>query len=305
MNEDKELFSIVPYSAKEAENTSFVNYSFWGSVFYNFFKKKMAVLMLVVFVCLMLMSFIIPPLTGFSVESLTPDLDKNFISPCRQYLFGTDAYGRDYWTLTWYSCGLSIKLAFTVAAGQLILGTILGLIWGYIPQSDGIFTAIYNTLDNIPSIIILTLVTMFVGQNFWVMAIALISLGWLSLALEIRNIVYMYRDREYNLASRCLGTPVYRILTKNILPYLTSVIVLNLALSIPATIATESTLSFLGLGFDVNSPTLGVLLKEAKNYFLEYPYLLLFPAVIVALISVTFYLAGNAFADATDPKNHR
>ena len=87
-------------------------------------------------------------------------------------------------------------------------------------------------------------------------------------------------------------------------PYLISVVILRLALSIPQTIALESTLSYLGLGLDVNTPSLGILLRNARNYFLQYPYLLVFPAVIVSLITITFYLVGNAFSDAADPRNH-
>ena len=136
------------------------------------------------------------------------------------------------------------------------------------------------------------------------MAIAMIAFGWLVMARNVRNLVLMYRDREYNLASRCLGTPVWRILIKNIFPYLISVVILRLALSIPQTIALESTLSYLGLGLDVNTPSLGILLRNARNYFLQYPYLLIFPAVIVSLITITFYLVGNAFSDAADPRNH-
>lgn len=113
-----------------------------------------------------------------------------------------------------------------------------------------------------------------------------------------------YRDREYNLASRCLGTRLSRVLTRNILPYLISVIILRVALSIPSTIGLETTLSYLGLGLDINIPSLGILLRNSRAFFLDYPYLLIFPAVIVSLVTITFYLAGNAFSDAADPRNH-
>ena len=124
------------------------------------------------------------------------------------------------------------------------------------------------------------------------------------MARNVRNLVMVYRDREYNLASRCLGTPVWRIMIRNILPYLVSVIILRLAVSIPQTIALESTLSYLGLGLGIETPSLGILLRNSRTYFLERPYLLVFPAVIVSAITVTFYLVGNAFSDAADPKNH-
>ncbi len=153
-------------------------------------------------------------------------------------------------------------------------------------------------------IIYMTLIALLVGQSFTIMAISLVAFGWLIMARNVRNLVFMYRDREFNLASRALGTPISRILLRNILPQLISVIILRLALSIPATITMETTLSYLGLGLDVNTPSLGILLRNARSYFLDYPYLLIFPAVIVSLITITFYLIGNAFSDASDPRNH-
>ena len=161
----------------------------------------------------------------------------------------------------------------------------------------------YNLIDNIPTIIYLTLIALMLGKGTITMAFALIGFGWLGTARNVRNLVFMYRDREYNLASRCLGTSLWRILTKNILPYMVSVIILRLALAIPGTIAYETTLTYLGL-MDISMPSLGILLRNSRSYFLDYPYLLIFPAAIVSIITVTFYLVGNAFSDACDPRNH-
>ena len=227
-----------------------------------------------------------------------------FETPNGEFWFGTDNLGRDYWCQVWYAAQTSIKLALIVALGECFVGVTIGCLWGYVRQLDRFFTEVYNIINNIPTIIYMTLIALLIGQSFTVMAISLICFGWLPMARNVRNLVLMYRDREYNLASRCLGTPVWRVLVKNILPYLVSIIILRLALSIPSTIALESTLSYLGLGLGIDTPSLGVLLRNARNYFLDYPYLLIFPAVIVSLITVTFYLVGNAFSDAADPRNH-
>lgn len=80
-------------------------------------------------------------------------------------------------------------------------------------------------------------------------------------------------------------------------------IILRAALAIPGTIGFETTLTYLGL-MDISLPTLGILLRNARSYFLDYPYLLVFPAAIVSIITITFYLVGNAFSDACDPRNH-
>ncbi len=304
-NEKKDdLFRFVEYSAEAAERTGYSDYSYWKSVFQNFLKKKSAVFMAVVFFALVIFSFVALHIGKYEYTALKADSALAFQTPNSEFWFGTDNLGRDYWCQVWYAAQTSIKLALIVALGECVVGVIIGCLWGYIRKLDRILTEIYNIINNVPVIIYMTLIALLVGQSFTIMCVSLIGFGWLTMARNVRNLVIMYRDREYNLASRCLGTPVWRVLTKNILPYLISIIILRLALSIPATIALESTLSYLGLGLGIDTPSLGILLRNARNFFLERPYLLIFPAVIVSIITVTFYLVGNAFSDAADPRNH-
>ena len=303
VNQD-ELFRVVEYSADAAERIGYSNYSYWRSVWHNFLKKKSAVFMAIVFIVLVVFTFIALAIGKYQYTELMSDREKTFLGPCAEYWFGTDNLGRDYWCQVWYAAQVSIKLALVVAIGEAIVGVAIGCLWGYVRWLDRPLTELYNVINNIPTVIYMTLVALIVGQGFGIMATAMIAIGWLVMARNVRNLVLMYRDREYNLASRCLGTPVRRVLTKNIFPYLVSVVILRLALSIPGTIALESTLSYLGLGLGLETPSLGVLLRNARNSFLDEPYLLIFPAVIVSLITITFYLVGNAFSDAADPRNH-
>ncbi len=300
---EEELFSFVEYSPEEAEKTGYSDYSYWKSVFQNFLKNKPAVILSLVFIALVIFSFVALKIGKYGID-MRIDSSNAFISPNSEFWFGTDNLGRDYWARVWYAAQISIRLALVVAIGEGIIGVTIGLVWGYVKQLDRFFTELYNMINNIPQIIYMTLISFILGQGFWIMAGTLILTGWLTMARNVRNLVIMYRDREYNLASRCLGTPLSRILTKNIFPYLISVIVLRLALSIPSTIGYESTLSYLGLGLDDQTPSLGNLLKNARSQFLSFPYLLIFPAGIVSIITVTFYLVGNAFSDAADPRNH-
>jgi oligopeptide transport system permease protein len=298
------LFQFVEYSPEAAERTGYSDYSYWKSVFQNFLKKKSAVVMSFIFFGLVIFSFIALMIGKYDYATLKTNSDLAFTNPNGEFWFGTDNLGRDYWCQVWYAAQTSIKLALIVALGECVLGVTIGCVWGYVRQLDRILTEVYNVINNVPMIIYMTLIALIVGKSFTIMAISLIAFGWLTMARNVRNLVLMYRDREYNLASRCLGTPVWRVLVKNIFPYLISIIILRLALSIPSTIALESTLSYLGLGLDVNTPSLGVLLRNARTSFLDHPFLLIFPAAIVSLITITFYLVGNAFSDAADPRNH-
>jgi oligopeptide transport system permease protein len=302
--QENELFHFVEYSHDKAEMIGYSEYSYWKSVFQNFLKKKTAVVLSVVFIGLVIFSFVALAIGKYDYENLTTDTALAFISPNSEYWFGTDNIGRDYWCQVWFAAQTSIKLSLIVAVGECLLGITIGCLWGYVRKLDGFFTELYNLLYNVPMIIYMTLIAFLIGQSFTIMAASLVLFGWPAMARNIRNLVMMYRDREYNLASRSLGTPVSRILVKNILPQLISVIILRLALSIPQTISYESMLSYLGLGLDVNTPSLGILLRNARTFFLDFPHLLVFPAIVVSTITITFYLIGNAFSDAADPRNH-
>jgi oligopeptide transport system permease protein len=140
--------------------------------------------------------------------------------------------------------------------------------------------------------------------GFWTIVVALCSTGWLSIARFVRNKVIMIRDAEYNIASRCLGTPLRRMITRNVLPYLASVLIMEAALTIPYSIGSEVFLGFIGLGLPLDTVSLGNLVNMGKNSFLLYPYQLAWPTVVLAAVTISFYIVGNAFADASDPRNH-
>ena len=303
---EKQLFEFAEYHSQDAEKTGYSNYSYWKSVWANFIKKKVAVVMAIVFFALLIFTFIAPLISIYDANTVRidfPNRETRFMAPNSHFWFGTDSLGCDYWCQVWSATRTSIILSVSVSVGQILVGVLIGLLWGYVRKLDRFFTELYNFIDNIPTIIYMTLIALMIGKSTLIMAVAMIAFYWLGTARNIRNLVFMYRDREYNLASRCLGTGLGRILAKNIFPYLISVIVLRLALSIPGIIAYETTLSYLGL-LDITTPSLGILLRDARSNFLEYPYLMVFPAAIVSLITVTFYLVGNAFSDACDPRNH-
>ena len=112
------------------------------------------------------------------------------------------------------------------------------------------------------------------------------------------------RDREYSLASRCLGTPINRIVSKNILPFLTSVIVTLLATELPLYISYEVFLSFIGIGLSAQVPSLGRMIQQAQTSFLTFPWAFWPPVVVASVITIILYLLGQNLADASDPRTH-
>lgn len=299
---DQELFSFVEFDRRKSEDTGYSDYSYWRSVLRSFAKNKFAVTLLVIMVLLVVFAFFANATARFGIEDLNRS-DK-LVSPNATFWFGTDSIGRDMWARTWYATTISLEIASVVTFVCVIIGIVIGCIWGYVRATDRFFTEIYNIIANIPQTVYLILLTYIMEPGMSTLIISMCTTSWLALARNVRNLVFMIRDREYNLASRCLGTPLYRMIVKNLIPYLVSVIILRMALMIPQVISLEVTLSYLGLGLPSTMPSLGALLSQGRTKFQDYPHLLIFPALIVSIITISFYLAGNAFSDASDPRNH-
>lgn len=186
----------------------------------------------------------------------------------------------------------------------ILLESLVGAIWGSSKAIDKVMLEIYNIISSVPYILIVTVLLYAFGRGFWQLVLAMCLTGWLGTAYFIRTQVMIIRDREYNLASKCLGTPTLRLVTRNILPYLLSVVMTSVSLEIPAAISTEVTLSFLGIGLNVSIPSLGRMINQYSNYFNGYPHLFWAPVLTLAVVTVSLYVIGQALADASDPRTH-
>lgn len=316
----EEAFQLVPYSETEAERIGYSNYSYWRSTFQMFLKNKLAATLLIVIAVIMLFAFVQPYIPGQKDAIEINNWPEGTViagipvagmpitnqKPNAEFWFGTNSIGQDLWSNIWSGTRTSLIIGFSVAILEAIIGTIAGVVWGYVRKLDFLFTELYNIISNIPTTIILILATYVMEPGILTMIIAMTITGWIGLARFIRNQVLIIRDRDFNLASRCLGTPTSRIITKNLLPQMVSVIMLRMALSIPAAIGWEVFLTYIGLGLDISTPSLGNLINTGRA-LMSAPnlrYQLVFPAMILSIITICFYLVGNAFADAADPKNH-
>lgn len=309
--EDQALFTFAQYDPEAAERVGYSGYSYWGSTVRIFLKNKTAVFLLIMMMLLIAFTIIQPylpnqkhpnkihidPETGYQLRNQRPN---------EEFWFGTNVIGQDLWARIWSGTRTSLLIAIIVGIWEIFFGIFIGAIWGYVRQLDALITEIYNVINNVPTTILLMLLTYIMRPSFKTMVVAMCATGWLGMARFVRNQIVIIRDQEYNLASRCLGTPTSRIITKNLLPYLVSVIVMRIALSIPGTIGWEVFLTYIGLGLPVDTPSLGNLLNEGRQVMMarSLRYQLIFPAIVLSVITISFYVLGNAFADASDPRNH-
>ena len=308
---DEELFSFAEFDASAAERGGYSNYSYWSATVRAFLRDKVAVFFLILMVALLAFTFIQPFLPG-QMDPLTIHYDESGrglqnLSPGEEgFLFGTNEIGQDIWARIWSGTRTSLLIGFVVACVEAVVGIFMGVLWGYVRKLDFLFTELYNVLDNIPQTLLLILFSYILMPGVDTIIFALCLTGWLGMARFIRNQVVIIRDRDYNLASRCLGTSIRSIVFRNLLPYLVSVITMRMALAIPSAIGNEVFVTYIGIGLPVNIPALGNLIDTGRRLMMipALRYQLYFPVAVLALITISFYVIGNAFADAADPKNH-
>ena len=308
---DSELFSLQGYDASEAERGGYSNYSYWRSTFRMFLKGKVTAVLLIIMVAVILFSIIQPFLPGqkdpleIYINPATGIQYRNE-PPGEVFFIGSNNIGQDLWSRVWSGTRTSLFIGFAVALVEAVVGIIVGALWGYVRALDRIITEIYNVLNNIPTTIVMILFTYVMKPGMTTIIVAMSVTAWIGMARFVRNQIIIIRDREYNLASRCLGTTTRRIITKNLLPYLVSVIMMRMALAIPGAISSEVFLTYIGLGLPVDIPSLGNLVNEGRKLMMlpTLRYQLIFPLIAVSIITISFYVMGNAFADAADPKNH-
>ena len=308
---DPALFTFAEFDTSAGERIGYSNYSYWRSTMRLFLRNRTAVLLLAILGMLLAFTFLQPLLPGqrgATMINVDPATGRQFrnLPPSATFWFGTNSIGQDLWSRIWAGTRTSLLIGILVGIVEMLLGVAFGAIWGYVRKADRMFTEIYNVLNNIPTTIVLLLLAYIMRPSFQTMVIAMCAAGWHGVARFVRNQIVIIRDREYNLASRCLGTPTRRIIVKNLLPYLVSVIMLQTAISIPSTIGWEVFLTYIGIGLPVSIPSLGNLVNEGRLIMMapSLRHQLIFPTIVVSIITVSFYVLGNAFSDASDPRNH-
>ena len=282
-------------------------YSYWGSVFRQFLKKKSTIIMLGILISIILMSFIYPMFSDFDFNDVSKvnDFSARYIKPNAEHWFGTDSNGKSLFDGVWFGARNSILISVIATFINVVIGVIVGGIWGISKSVDRIMMEVYNVINNIPSLLIVIVLTYSIGAGFWNLIFAMSVTTWISVAHSIRIQMLRYRDLEYNLASRTLGTPSYKIIMKNIMPQLVSVIVTSTSQMLPSFISYEAFLSFFGLGLPITVPSLGRLISDYSQNVTTNAYLFWIPLTTLVLVSLSLFVVGQNLADASDPRTHR
>ncbi len=245
--------------------------------------------------------------TGYKVRVLYKEYFNYQNGFYANFVFGTNGYGQDILVCLAIGARLSFMLAIFVSAINLTIGTIYGSIEGYYGGAvDMTMERISDILASVPFIVVATLFQLHFAEKAGVipsLLFAFVLTGWVGMASRVRMQFYRFKSQEYILASRTLGAKDMRLMFKHILPNAIGTIITGSVLSIPGVIFSESMLSYLGI---VNLATsgwtsIGTMLSQGQGTLSTYPHIIMFPAIFIALLMVSFNLFGNGLRDAFNP----
>lgn len=310
---DEELFSQVDNNKLESEKITAPRYSYWKSVFRVFFRNKLNIVLLALLFLVVVFAYIYPMCIEYDRFANINDLTAQHLTPSQaidkygfsiHYILGTGGSGEPIFDSIWFGARISISLALICAAINMTVGIVVGAIWGFSKKVDKFMTEVYNIIGNVPTILFISVMVMIMSASFWTLVFAMTITGWLFIAYFIRTQVIIIRDREYNLASRCLGTPIFRIAMRNILPFMTSIIVTLAATEIPSYISSEVFLSHIGIGMADMSLGKIIEMTNASMFVTGRELEFWAPVAVTAIITIVLYVVGQKLGDASDPRTH-
>jgi len=231
------------------------------------------------------------------------------------FLFGTDVFGKDLFTLIWLGLRTSLLLGVLASISNIIVGVIWGAFSAYYGgQVDILMERFTDIWGSFPQITMIGIITVLIGPGFLALFIFMVYDGWIGVAKVTRLQFYRYKGREYVLAARTLGASDRRIIFKHILPNTLGTIVTRVILSIPSVIFLEVNLSYLGFGIGngqsltigpltLTGTSIGVILNDGQQQiFAGNLWLIIYPTIIVSILMITFNMFGNALRDALNPQ---
>ncbi len=266
--------------------------------------NKLATFGIILFVVLLVICLMAPIIAPYDYQAI--DLRNKSQTPNAEHLFGTDNLGRDILSRVLYGGRYSITMGIFSLMVSLVLGTILGSIAGYFGDwVDNIIMRALDIIQSLPGMLLTIVLSAVLGSGYINTILALSINGIPGEARMLRGQILKVRGNEYVEAAQAINCSKTRIITQHILPNSFSPMIVQASMGIASRIMTASSLSFIGLGVQPPAPEWGAMLSDARVYIREYPHMILFPGIAIALTVLSLNLFGDGLRDALDPKLKR
>ena len=267
-------------------------------------ENKTAVISAAVILLLVLSAVLAPLLTPYTEKEM--DLMNRLSPPSAQHLLGTDEGGRDVLTRLLYGARVSLLIGVVPALLSMILGAVMGILAGYRGGwVDAVIMRIVDVMLAFPSMLLAMVIMYSLGDGMINVFLTLTLVNWANVARVVRAQTLQLKNSEFVEAARVIGVPKGKIRRRHILPNCLPTLLVLFTLNIPASILTESSLSFLGLGIQPPYASWGLMINTGRQFLLNAPWLCFVPGAAIMLVVLAFNFLGNGLLDVLDPRQKK
>lgn len=292
--------SFAKLEKKKTVEVSVETQSVWKNIWKELKKNKVAMISVLLLVILII-AVLLAPLSPYDPYKLDGSQKLQGISA--SHWFGTDEYGRDYFTRTLYGGRVSLLVGFMSMIMTVVIGTSLGVFSGYVGGKVDMFLMSFTDIFlALPSMLLMVILNTFLKPGLPTLIVVLSLFSWASVARITRAETMSLKERDFVVATQNLGASNFRVIVKHIVPNILGPVIVAASLSVANAILMESSLSFLGLGVQIPRASWGSMLQGAQAHILDYPLLAVYPGVMILITVLSFNLLGDILRNALEPK---
>jgi oligopeptide transport system permease protein len=286
--------------------------SLWVDARRRLLKNRAAMASIGVLASITLLALLAPPLSSYAYDQVNYDIIAcapqwwPVDAACRApgHIFGTDAVGRDLFVRVLFGARVSLAVGLVATLVSLLIGVLYGAVAGYLGgRTDALMMRIVDVLYSLPFVFFVIILMVIFDRNFILLFVAIGAVEWLTMARIVRGQTLSIKQKEFIEAARAAGVAPFAIITRHVIPNVVGPVMVYVTLTVPSVILTESFLSFLGLGIQEPLTSWGVLISDGADQMETAPWMLLFPALFMAVTLFCFNFIGDGLRDALDPKD--
>jgi len=286
--------------------------SLWVDARRRLLRNRAAMAGIIILALITLLALLAPMLSPFAYDEINYDIiacaprwwpaGASCIAP--GHIFGTDSVGRDLFVRTLFGARVSLAVGLVATLVSLIIGVLYGAVAGYLGgRIDTLMMRMVDILYSLPFVFFVIILMVMFDRNFILLFVAIGCVEWLTMARIVRGQTLSIKHKEFIEAARAAGVAPFAIIARHIIPNVVGPVMVYVTLTVPGVILTESFLSFLGLGIQEPLTSWGVLISDGADQMETAPWMLLFPALFMAVTLFCFNYVGDGLRDALDPKD--
>lgn len=280
------------------------HHSLWGDAFIRLRRNRLAITGAVIIVIIALAAIIYPFFSRYDFAS--QDLNAILQGPSSEHWMGTDELGRDVFTRLIYGAQTSLMVGIFTQIIVLGIGLPIGAISGAAGgKIDNYMMRFVDVIYAFPDLLLIILLRSILGGSIYMLFLAIGLVNWVGIARLVRGQTLSLKQRDFVTAARVFGGTSSYITTRHLLPNSLGPVIVTVTFNIPRAIFTEAALAYIGIGVKPPTPSWGAMIRDGNNVIFAAPHLVLFPAIAIAILMLSFTFLGDGLRDALDPRLRR